>query len=98
MKVEDALLFVMLMVLELDQLLLVMLMVLELSMLVLSIVLVIFIVLVMLIIFVVLVLAVLVLVVVLMSRKEAMMRSTCPPGVTYGNPKHSPTTQQTYAM
>ena len=24
--------------------------------------------------------------------------ATCPPGVTYGNPKHSPTTQQTYAM
>ena len=95
MKVDDALLFVMLMVLELDQLLLVMLMVLELSMLVLSIVLVIFIVLVMLIIFVVLVLVV---VVVLMSTKEAMMGSTCPPGVTYGNPKHSPTTQQTYAM
>ena len=90
MKVEDALLFVMLMVLELELLPLVMLVVLELSRLVLSSVLVMFIVLVMLIIVVALVL-----VVVLMSTKEAMMRSTCPPGVTYGNPKHSPTTQQT---
>ena len=41
------------------------------------------------------VVVVLVVVVVLMSTKEAMRRSTCPPGVTYGNPKHSPTTQQT---
>ena len=33
------------------------------------------------------------------STKEAMMiEPTCPPGVTYGNPKHSPTTQQTYVM